>query len=246
MRRSGHRTQVVCTGGHKHAYSEQGRLQACLQADQEIVWSRLTGAGLNNPAATKTGGGPLTPPVLLFREVAATLWGHNHLLMLIQLTERINAPAEDVFALVTDFGYTLPKIDRDMIAVEQLTDGPVGVGTRWRETFRGPGRRPVVMYSEFLIFGSPRRLEAHFSAPGVTGRIAFNCATAGDGTDLEITLRVTPSGPGWLLYPLVRWDTPRREKRRVAMFKRMVESGEMRASELRGRIAQDVARPQRL
>jgi carbon monoxide dehydrogenase subunit G len=49
------------------------------------------------------------------------------------MTKRIAAPVETVFTAATDFAHAAEHI-RGIEMIELLTSGPVGVGTRWRET----------------------------------------------------------------------------------------------------------------
>ncbi len=49
------------------------------------------------------------------------------------MTKRIAAPVESVFTAATDFANAAANI-RGIEKIELLTGGPVGVGTRWRET----------------------------------------------------------------------------------------------------------------
>ncbi|MEM7227639.1 MAG: SRPBCC family protein [Planctomycetota bacterium] len=55
--------------------------------------------------------------------------------MQITVEQFIDAPQADVFAAATDVDRWAEYID-DIVRVERLTDGPVGVGTRVRETRR--------------------------------------------------------------------------------------------------------------
>ena len=49
------------------------------------------------------------------------------------MTQRIAAPVETVFTVATDIAHAAEHI-RGIEKIEMLTGGPVGVGTRWRET----------------------------------------------------------------------------------------------------------------
>jgi hypothetical protein len=51
----------------------------------------------------------------------------------IVVSEIIDASAEAVFAAATDLPHAAERI-KGITKIEMLTDGPVGVGTRWRET----------------------------------------------------------------------------------------------------------------
>ena len=51
----------------------------------------------------------------------------------VQVSETISAPLPTVFDLFADFHHTAQHVD-GITSVEVLTDGPIGVGTRFRET----------------------------------------------------------------------------------------------------------------
>lgn len=51
----------------------------------------------------------------------------------LELTERIEAPVSETFRAFTDFR-ALPERISGITKVEMVTDGPVGKGTRFRET----------------------------------------------------------------------------------------------------------------
>lgn len=51
----------------------------------------------------------------------------------IGLTQKIDAPVEAVWAVVTDIG-SADAVLSGVDAIELLSDGPYGPGTRWRET----------------------------------------------------------------------------------------------------------------
>ena len=68
----------------------------------------------------------------------------------VVVTKDINAPVERVFDLLTDFENSAEVI-RGIVKMELLTDGAVGVGTRFRETRIMFGREAdeVMEVSEF-------------------------------------------------------------------------------------------------
>ena len=73
----------------------------------------------------------------------------------ITTTRTIQAPAEVVFAAASDFAGAAGRIGA-IERVEMLTDGPVGVGTRFRETRRMRGREASETM-EVTLFEPPRR-----------------------------------------------------------------------------------------
>lgn len=103
----------------------------------------------------------------------------------INLSISINATPEAVFAVISDFENSPDRIDW-FEKVEMLTDGPVRVGTKWRETRRMKNKQSVEEW-KMTAFESPN----HFSA---------YCDS--QGYDVEWTMRVSPEGDGSRL----TWD----------------------------------------
>ena len=84
---------------------------------------------------------------------------------------------EEVFAFMTDPD-RLPAW-QDAEAVEQLTPGPVGVGTRFRETHKAMGRRRVEL-TEVVAFEPGRLFHIRvLDGPPVDGRWTFEPTAAG-------------------------------------------------------------------
>lgn len=95
------------------------------------------------------------------------------------ISERVNAPADVVFALSCDFA-NAPKRIRGIKKMEMLTDGPVGVGTRFRETR--------------VMFGkeATETMEIVDFQPGKSYTLrAQNC-----GCEYRTTVSVRAGGPG--------------------------------------------------
>jgi hypothetical protein len=65
----------------------------------------------------------------------------------VTVERRISAPADRVWEALTDIeGVPAPRIIHDSEKVERLSEGPFGVGTRWRETGRLFGKPPLQMW----------------------------------------------------------------------------------------------------
>ena len=59
--------------------------------------------------------------------------------MRISASEQIDKPPEDVYRIVCDFGYWVPKVDADLVSMTKTTDDPLGAGTKWLEVLKVPG-----------------------------------------------------------------------------------------------------------
>ena len=97
----------------------------------------------------------------------------------INLSINVNAAPQTVFNVVSDIANSPDRIDW-FDKVDMLTDGPVGVGTKWRET-RRMNKRESVEEWEMKAFESPNYFTAY-------------CDT--QGYDVEMTMRVDPEGDG--------------------------------------------------
>ena len=109
----------------------------------------------------------------------------------------INRPVALVFDYVAD-QRNEPIYNPRMLRSEKITDGPIGVGTRFRATARS-GR----MLIEITEYNRPRRLGSRttMSSVGVNGGLTFEPV---DGaTRMSWSWDVRPKGPLRLLGPLV-------------------------------------------
>jgi len=127
----------------------------------------------------------------------------------IRIAETINAPLQKVFALTNDIeraGEWLPA----GVKVEKLTEGPLRLGTRYRETRKVLGRIDTEIY-EVTIYDPPKRSEVWADGTkGTAGRGAFrfriDFVPAGpNATQVDLTGTVTGMGClGVILYPVIR------------------------------------------
>lgn len=134
----------------------------------------------------------------------------------------IDRPASDVFAYVTDPA-RLPTWQTNTVEVEQLTDGPLGVGTQLHEVHRAPGGRRATSRVEVVEHEPPRRFALRIlDGPlPVDGSFAF--APAGGGTRVELHAHGAPSGPLRLASPLLRRVLRRQFTADLARLKRVLE-----------------------
>jgi uncharacterized protein YndB with AHSA1/START domain len=124
--------------------------------------------------------------------------------MRITETFVVDAPPEAVFDYMTDPS-KLADWQTSKTSVEQLTDGPPGLGTRVRERTKPPGAKEFEQVVEFTEFDRPRRFHVHIvEGPyPVDGTWAF--ASEGAGTSVTFTAEGELSGLMRLGEPLVKW-----------------------------------------
>ncbi len=153
--------------------------------------------------------------------VASSTWGK---VMKIEVSTTVKGPPDQVFALVSQWDLFLDKIDPDVKSITRVTDGPVGVGTRYREVLK-PGPVAMTMHVDFTEFDAPNRLAFSGRGPGARVSGDITVTPKNGSSDFRIRLDLRPVGLGWLLYPMLRLDFPRRERRRLSRLTEMVETG---------------------
>lgn len=133
----------------------------------------------------------------------------------------INRPVEDVFDFVAD-ERNEPRYNPRMRLAEQITEGPIGVGTRFRAETVSLGR-PVEMIIEVTSYEPPRRLASstQMSSMGVHGALTFD--TVPGGTRMRWSWELEPNGMLKLVSPLVALMARRQEQRIWTGLKRLLE-----------------------
>lgn len=108
----------------------------------------------------------------------------------ITVNETIEAPVDRVFALFADFHHLAQHID-GIVRSEVLTDGPVGVGTRFRETRVMYGKE-ATEEMEVTRFepGESYRVEAR--SHGAHYISDFRFEPQSDATRVSMTFEVIP------------------------------------------------------
>lgn len=104
------------------------------------------------------------------------------------LTKRIAAPPKSVFAAVADVA-TLPMRIPEVKAVEVLTPGPVGVGTKFTETRVMFGRKAVETF-EITEFAPPAKLTMVAVSCGMEYTAEHRFKPDGGGTLMELEMRI--------------------------------------------------------
>lgn len=134
----------------------------------------------------------------------------------------IERPVEDVFDFVAD-ECNEPAYNREMLCAEKVSEGPIGVGSRFSATVRSGGR-PVEMEIEFTWYDRPRRLASRtrMRSLDVAGTLTFEAVDG--GTRMCWFWDVTPRGSMRLLGPVIGWTGRRQERRIWGELKNVLES----------------------
>lgn len=133
----------------------------------------------------------------------------------------IERPVEVVFDFVADETHE-PLYNKEMRSAVRVSDGPVGVGTRYEAVMSQRGREfPLTI--EFTAFERPRRLASHSYVEGMTmdGELSFE--PVGEHTRMRWEWDVRPTGALRWLSPLITWMGRRQEERIWTSLKRYLE-----------------------
>ena len=108
----------------------------------------------------------------------------------IEIRDTIDAPSEKVFAIFADLEHAQENID-SIIGMEMLTDGPVGKGTRWRETRKMFGKEATEeMWISDWRPGSGYTVDCESCGCSYVTDISFT--PSGAGTEVVMSMRVKP------------------------------------------------------
>jgi len=105
----------------------------------------------------------------------------------LEISETIDAPIEKVFAQATDFANAARFIE-GINQVEMLTDGPVGPGTRFKETRIMFGRE-ATEEMEVGLWAPPHRYGLDAASHGCQYQSLYEFKEIGSAT--EVTLKFT-------------------------------------------------------
>ena len=124
----------------------------------------------------------------------------------------INRSVEQVFDFVSD-QRNEPIYNPRMLQSEKITDGPIGVGTRFRAMAMS-GRRKVEMIIEVTEYQRPRRFGSRtmMSSADIAGGLTFEPVNG--ATLMRWSWEVRPNGALRLLGPMVA-GLGRRQERRI-------------------------------
>ena len=141
--------------------------------------------------------------------------------MLVQGDIVINRPIDEVFDFVAD-ERNEPKYNLQMTLAEMVTQGPIGVGSKFHCVMTGAGTTDVAV--EFTEFVRPRRLgsTSHISNMDINGTLLFE--PQGQSTKLKWLWNIEPRGFLKLLGPMVRRMGERQELAIWTGLKKLMEA----------------------
>ena len=138
-------------------------------------------------------------------------------------SEHIDRPPEDVFAYITNLDNALewlPAVTR----LEQVTQGPLAVGTRYRET-RQVSDREGEVEMEVTEYAPPRRYSTAFARGGYESTYRYTFEAEGSGTRAELACVVSGRGLKRLTALIVARAMKRFDEGQLASLKTAIEGG---------------------
>jgi hypothetical protein len=145
--------------------------------------------------------------------------------MYFELSVTIERSPSDVFAFLRDKDLYPQEPDSPVLVLEKTTDGPPGLGTRYREVLQ---MLPLVrgeIWSEITRYEPPRHLEERFRGAGMQGYLAYEFVPCGSGTELIQRETLQPLGILNLAGPMIKRMLSRQLRERLETIKSILESG---------------------
>ena len=135
----------------------------------------------------------------------------------------IAAPSERVFAALTDLA-NAPKLLSGVGEVQLLTPGPLGKGSRFRETRTVMGSTETVEV-EISEFEPNKRYAARNEMNGIKVVYCYDVQARDSGTRVEFECQVTARGLKKLMVPIVVGVLKKTDRQHLESLKQLVESG---------------------
>ena len=135
----------------------------------------------------------------------------------------ISRPVEEVFDFVAD-ERNEPRYHAHMVRAEQISEGPIGEGTRFHTELRTMGRT-MPMVVEFTGYERPSRLASATRSSMMETEGALTFEPVPEGTRMLWSWDVRPRGAMRLMAPLVAAIGRRQEREIWGSLKRLLESG---------------------
>ena len=194
------------------ALSYAGELAVAANADAEmtdldVFTDGIAGSFTELVDLARTGARPRSVPAPLLRRGRGV----------VESAVDVDRPAEQVFAYCTD-PRNATAWNSSVDEVELLTDGPVGVGTRYR--FHSSAGEGVVQY---IRFDPPRAWTATSCGDRLDVRFEGEVVPLEGRSHLRFRAELRPRGALRLLAPVVRQVLRRRWQRDLAVLRSRVE-----------------------
>jgi uncharacterized protein YndB with AHSA1/START domain len=138
-----------------------------------------------------------------------------------EVTIHLNRPVEQVFAFLADTG-KVSTWQSNLIELKPLTEGPLRVGSRFRE-IRRLGRKESEIQGEITVFEPNKRFETKtITKPQVT--VSYSFEAENGGTRLKHKFVMLTTGLMRLLEPLIAGSIKKESASDFETLKRILEN----------------------
>jgi carbon monoxide dehydrogenase subunit G len=104
----------------------------------------------------------------------------------------IDCPINEVFDFISDLRNG-PKMNEDILSVEKLTEGPIGVGSKFKETKVIRGRNAEAMI-EVVLFEANKAFSAQSEVNGLKVTYHYQLSEGNNGTIVKFQCELKTSG----------------------------------------------------
>ena len=144
--------------------------------------------------------------------------------MEFSLSVAVDRPVEEVFTFLEDMRNHPQEEGTQVILVEKLTPGVIGVGTRFREMVQTLPFVQSEMISEVTQHDRNERIEIAWHGGGMEGVLTYSFESQDGETSVSVHETVTPKGLMRLAEPVIRRTFDRMLADRLRGIKRVLES----------------------
>ena len=144
--------------------------------------------------------------------------------MEFRLSIAVDRPVDEAFAFLEDMRNHPQEARSQVILVEKLTPGPIGVGTRFREMVQTLPFVQAEMISEVTQHDPGERIEIAWHGGGMEGVLTYRFEPQNGGTGIGFHETVTPRGLMRLAAPMIRQSFERMLADRLQGIKQVLES----------------------
>lgn len=145
----------------------------------------------------------------------------------IQISTTVNAAPEHVFEVFSDIEKAPERVE-GIVKLELLGEGPVGKGTRWRET-RVMFKKEATEEMWFAAFDPPRSYVVQADSCGADYYTTFTFQPEGEGTKVDMEVLAKPRTLGaklmWPLGALFAGTMKKAMQKDIDDLKRVAEAG---------------------
>lgn len=136
----------------------------------------------------------------------------------------IDCPLADVFALFRDVDQYNEHEGSPVPVLDKITDGPVRVGTRYREVVRMMPGITMTIFTEITDYDPDRYLASRWWSGVMEGRLAYTFEETADGVRVIQKMSLNPKGVLRVFSPLIKAMFSRAGEQRLAWIKAFLEA----------------------